>query len=58
MNTKNETNHIITHTNTEYTVLPFHDQNSMTFYDRKLNWNRLETNKHDDKFKLMDNEQV
>ncbi|KAI9339833.1 hypothetical protein BD770DRAFT_330843 [Pilaira anomala] len=54
----NESDHIITHTNAEYTALPFHDQTSMTFYDRKLNWNRLETNKHDDKFKLMDNEQV
>ncbi|KAI9269703.1 mitochondrial inner-membrane-bound regulator-domain-containing protein [Helicostylum pulchrum] len=54
---KSETNHTITHTNVEYTVLPFHDPSSMSFYDRKLNWNRLETNKYDSKFKLADSEQ-
>ncbi|KAI8094511.1 mitochondrial inner-membrane-bound regulator-domain-containing protein [Thamnidium elegans] len=54
---KNETDHTITHTNAEYTVLPFHDPSSMSFYDRKLNWNRLETNKHDSRFKLAGSEQ-
>lgn len=34
--------HTIVHKHMEYTVLPMQDSSAMSFYDKKLNWNKLE----------------
>lgn len=39
--------HTIVHKQMEFTVLPMHDSSSMAFYDKKLDWNKLEY-KHKD----------
>jgi hypothetical protein len=49
---KKETNNtaIISNNNAaaEFTVLPFHDSTALSLYNRKLNWNRLISDKKGD----------
>jgi hypothetical protein len=43
--------------NAEFTVLPFHDSTSMSLYNRKLDWNRLQSknsnNEEEQGFKVL-----
>ncbi|KAI8637290.1 hypothetical protein BD408DRAFT_486337 [Parasitella parasitica] len=41
--------HTVIHKDLEFTVLPMQDVLSMPFYDKKLNWNKLEYKKKDEK---------
>lgn len=41
-------NHTIVHKNMEFTVLPIQDSLSMPYYDKKLDWNKLEYNNKDE----------
>ncbi|KAG2197508.1 hypothetical protein INT47_007117, partial [Mucor saturninus] len=55
--TSDLSNKTVVHDNAEFTVLPLHDPTSMTFYDKKLNWSRLEGDKEVDGFKVLGGEE-